>query len=116
MEYLQDPNQMILMHGNLKTINIPQDIKNLIMEYLQDPNQMILMNGGKSIINRFSDKIKEIGSIVMMKYLYPLYHHGTITEYGNKELYYHGKKHYMEKDHYLIQYHKNKNNMKTDQS
>jgi hypothetical protein len=90
-------------------LNLPQDIENLILEYNQDPDQMILMNHGRSIINRFSNKIKEIGGIVMMKHLYPLYHHGTITESGNKELYYHGKLHYMEKDHYLIQYNKIKN-------
>jgi hypothetical protein len=87
---------------------LPQDIVNLILEYTQDPDQMILMNYGRSMINRSSTKIKEIGGIVMMKYVYPLYNNGTITEFRNKELYRHGKQHYMEKDHYLIQYSKNK--------
>ena len=65
---------------------------------------MILMNRGKSHINRSSNRIKEIGGIIMMKYLYPLYH-STITEYNNKNLYYQGKLYYMEKkNHYLIPY------------
>lgn len=89
-------------------LNLPQDIENLILEYNQDPDQMILMNYGRSMINPSSTKIKEIGGIVMMKYFYPLYHNDTITEYMYKELYRHGKQHYMEKDHYLIQYSKNK--------
>ena len=87
-------------------LNLPQDIENLILEYNQDPDQMILMNYGRSMINHSSTKIKEIGGIVMMKYVYPLYHHGTVTDFRNKELYRHGKQHYMEKDHYLIQYSK----------
>ena len=41
----------------------------------------------------------------MMKRVYPLYRN-TITE-SNKELYHHGKLHYIEKDHHLISYHKN---------
>lgn len=85
-------------------LNLPQDIENLILEYNQDPDQMILMDYGRSMINRSSSKIKEIGGIVMMKYLYPLYRN-TITE-SSKELYRHGKQHYMEKDHYIIQYSK----------
>jgi hypothetical protein len=89
-------------------LNLPQDIENLILEYIQDPDQMILMDHGRTIINRSSDKIKEIGGIVLMKYVYPLYNFGTVTEFRNKELYHHGKQHYMEKDHYLIQYGKNK--------
>ena len=31
---------------------IPKDIQNLILEYVQDPEDMILMNYGRSIINR----------------------------------------------------------------
>jgi len=85
---------------------LPQDIVNLILEYNQEPDQMVLMDYGRSMINRSSTKIKEIGGIVMMKHCYPLYNHGTITEYMYKELYRHGKQHYMEKDHYLIQYSK----------
>lgn len=88
-------------------IDLPKDIKNTIIEYLQDPDEMILTINSKRIINRLSNKIKEIGAIVNMKYLYPLYGNGTITEYGNKTLYYHGKKHYMEKEHYLIRYKNN---------
>jgi hypothetical protein len=83
-------------------LNLPQDIENLILEYTQDPDQMILMDHGRPIINRSSNKIKEIGGIVMMKHCYPLYRN-TITE-SNKQLYYHGKRHYMEQNHYLIQY------------
>jgi hypothetical protein len=84
---------------------LPQDIVKLILEYTQDPDQMILMDRGRSIINRSSNKIKEIGGIVMMKNCYPLYRN-TITQ-SNKELYRHGKLHYMEKEHYLIKYNKN---------
>lgn len=88
-------------------IRLPKEIQNYILEYLQDPDEMVLMDRGRPIINRSSNKIKEIGGIVMMKHYYPLYHHGTITEYRNKNLYYNGKLHYMEKDHYLIKYNKN---------
>jgi hypothetical protein len=93
---------------------IPTDIQNLILEYVQDPEDMILMNYGRSIINRSSNKIKEIGGIVMMKHIYPLYRN-TITE-SNKELYRHGKLHYMEQNHHLISYHKNKSHIELDGS
>jgi hypothetical protein len=84
---------------------LPKEIQNFILEYLQDPDEMVLIDRGRPIINRSSNKIKEIGGIVMMKHYYPLYRN-TITE-SNKKLYYHGKRHYMEKEHYLIQYNKN---------
>jgi len=81
---------------------LPTDIQNLILEYNQDPDQMILLHYGRPIINRSSNKIKDIGGIVMMKHVYPLYRN-TITD-SNKELYRHGKLHYMNKDHHLISY------------
>jgi len=91
---------------------IPKDIQNLILEYVQDPDQIVLLHNGRPIINRYSNKIKDIGGIVMMKRVYPLYRN-TITE-SNKELYRHGKLHYMEKDHHLISYHKNNYALKID--
>jgi len=83
---------------------LPTEIENLILEYNQDPDQMILLHYGRPTINRSSNKIKDIGGIVMMKHVYPLYRN-TITDF-NKELYRHGKLHYMEKDHHLISYQK----------
>ena len=60
---------------------------------------------GRFIINRNSDKIKEIGGIVFTKYVYPLYSN-PITD-SNKTLYFHAKDHYANtKEHILIKYNK----------
>jgi len=86
-----------------ETRELPQHIQNLILEYIQDPDEMILLHYGRPMINRASNKIKQIGGIIMMKQVYGL-HTSIVTEYRNKELYFWGKRHYMEKNHYLIEY------------
>ena len=87
-----------------ETRELPQNIQNLITEYIQDPDEMILLHHGRSMINRASNKIKEIGGIVMMKHVYGL-HTSLVTEPSNKQLYSWGKRHYMQKNHYLMEYH-----------
>ena len=84
---------------------LPKDIEDLILEYIQDPNLLVLRDNGRFIINRNSDKIKEIGGIVLTKFVYPLYSN-PITD-SNKTLYFHAKDHYGNtKRHILIKYNK----------
>lgn len=84
---------------------LPKDIEDLILEYVQDPDLLVLKVNGRFIINRNSDKIKEIGGIVLTKYIYPLYSN-AISD-SNKTLYFHAKDHYANtKEHILIKYNK----------
>jgi hypothetical protein len=89
-----------------ETRELPQNIQDLIVEYIQDPDEMILLHHGRPMINRSSNKIKEIGGIIMMKHVYGL-HTSLVTEPANKQLYSSGKQYYMEKNHYLMEYHGN---------
>ena len=40
-----------------ETRELPQNIQNLITEYIQDPDEMILLHHGRPMINRASNKI-----------------------------------------------------------
>lgn len=74
---------------------LPKKIENLIMEYAQSP-----------IINCFSNKIKELGGLILTKHYYRLYQLDSITE-SNKTLYFHAKNHYsVSNRNHLIKYDK----------
>ena len=81
---------------------LPKDLEDLIMEYIQDPDQLVIKNGGKYVVNRSSNKIKEIGAIILMKLYYPLFQ--DITNGKNRYVYFYGKLNYMNRNHYLIDY------------
>jgi hypothetical protein len=84
---------------------LPKDLEDLILEYTQEPELLVIKDKGRFVINRNSDKIKEIGGIVLTKHIYPLYSN-RISE-SNKTLYFHAKDHYANtKEHILIKYNK----------
>jgi len=74
--------------------SLPDDIQNLIWEYTQDPDSLVLWHGRRMIINRSSNRLRDIGGILMMKHFYPLYNHATITNSIYRRLYHWGKDHY----------------------
>jgi hypothetical protein len=78
---------------------LPQEIVRHIYEFNQDPDQLIILHHGKPVINRNSFRIREIGAIQYMKKYYRL--HTDITSFKNKNLYDHGKNHYINHNHYL---------------
>jgi hypothetical protein len=73
---------------------LPYDLQHLIWEYTQDPDSLIISHGRKMVINRCSNRLKDIGGIIMMKHFYPLYNHNTITLLLHRRLYHWGKEHY----------------------
>ena len=73
---------------------LPDDLQNLIWEYTQDPDSLVLSHERRMVINRSSNRLKDIGGILMMKLFYPLYNHDTITNVIHRHLYHWGKRHY----------------------
>ena len=78
----------------------PPEIERHIHEYNQDPDQLIILHHGHPTINRNSFYIREIGANLLMKKYYRI--HTDITCFTNRNFYYHGKRHYLNKDHYLL--------------
>lgn len=81
---------------------LPDDIQRHIHEFNQDPDQLVILHHGYPIINRHSFRIRVIGANLLMKKYYRL--HSDITTFQNKNLYYHGQLHYLNKDHRLKTY------------
>jgi hypothetical protein len=42
--------------SNQETRELPQHVQDLILEYIQDPDEMILLHHGRPMINRASNK------------------------------------------------------------
>ena len=78
---------------------LPQEIVRYIYEFNQDVDQLVILHHGKPVINRNSFHIRQIGAIQCMKKYYRL--HTDITSFQNKNLYHHGKNHYINHNHYL---------------
>jgi hypothetical protein len=78
---------------------LPQEIVRYIYEFNQDPDQLVILHHGYPTINRNSFCIRQIGAIQCMKKYYRL--HSDITSFQNRNLYYHGKNHYINHNHYL---------------
>ena len=82
--------------------SLPDDIQRHIYEFNQDPDQLIILHNGRPTINRNSFLIKVIGANLLMKKYYRL--HTDITSFQNKNLYYHGQRNYLNRDHILKTY------------
>lgn len=80
----------------------PVEIARHIHEFNQDADQLIILHHGYPTINRNSFRIREIGAIQCMKHYYPL--HTDITSFQHKNIYYHGKRNYLNQNHYLKKY------------